>query len=216
MLFGKIDYINLLPFSIFVKRSQLPTRVKKSMDYKKSYPSKINKEFKARRVDAAFISSIESKRGNIKRHDLGIIAKKEVTSVLLCGEKDKPDPHSATSNQLAKVLGLKGEVVIGDRALQRYIQFPDECIDLAKRWHQKYKLPFVFARLCSNKNHKKYENLINSFINSHEKIPQYILKRYAKEKNIDTKEILKYLKLLDYKIATKEKVSLKIFLRKTS
>ena len=216
MLFGKIDYINLLPFTLFIKRSSLPTRVKKAMDYKKSYPSKINKEFKARRVEAAFISSIESKRGNIKRHSIGIVAKKEVTSVLLCGDKNIPDPHSATSNQLAHTLGLKGEVVIGDRALQRYIKNPSECIDLAQKWHEKYNLPFVFARLCSNKNHKVYEKLSKSFRNSHEKIPQYILKRYAKDRNIDANEILKYLRLLDYKIDTKEKISLKIFLGTTS
>lgn len=216
MNFGKIDYINLLPFTLFIKGAKLPTRIKMMMDHKMSYPSHINKEFKKRRVDAAFISSIESKRGNIVRHDLGIVAKKEVTSVLLCGNKDIPDPHSATSNQLAQTLGLKGEVVIGDKALARYLQNPTECIDLAKKWHEKYSLPFVFARLCSNKNHSKYYKIVSQFQHHHQKIPQYILKRYATQRNIPPQEILKYLRLLEYKLGKKEKKSLKIFLKKSA
>jgi chorismate dehydratase len=213
MIFGKIDYINLLPFTMFIKRSSLPSRIKQMMDHNQSYPAKINAKFKRRVVDAAFISSVESKRGNIQRLDLGIIAKKHVTSVLLCGDTPKLDPHSATSNQLAKVLGLQGEVVIGDRALQRYLKDPHECIDLAQKWFDKHSLPFVFARLCTNKHHEKFQILAKKFSQNPIKIPQYILKKYAAQRDIPPKEILKYLKLLEYKMGKKEKLSLKIFLK---
>ncbi len=52
MLFGKIDYINLLPFHIFLKRRSLQNSFKKAIEYKKDIPSNINKKFINKKVDA--------------------------------------------------------------------------------------------------------------------------------------------------------------------
>ncbi len=212
MLFGKIDYINLLPFYTFTKKNIKSSQLKQSIAYKKDFPSAINKKFKSRKIDAAFISSIESKRGNFHCLDIGIVAKKEIQSVLVKEGEFMPDSHSATSNALAKKLGLKGEVIIGDKALRAYIKNPDLYIDLAQAWYEKHQLPFVFAVLCVNKNSHYYEKLSKNFIKTKVQIPQYILKKYAKSRGISTKNILEYLKLVSYEIGTKEKKSLKKFL----
>ncbi len=217
MIFGKIDYINLLPFHLFLKRSSLNNALKKSCEYKKSFPSKINREFKYRRVDGAFISSIESNRKSIKTLPLGIVAKKHVTSVLVKkNSKSTQDPHSATSNVLARVLNIDGEVHIGDSALKLYLENPNNYTDLAKVWHENYKLPFVFARLSVNRHFYTYKKISDSFKNNHTKIPQYILKKYAYERNIPPKEILKYLSLISYEIGPKERRGLKLFLKKSN
>ena len=217
MIFGKIDYINLLPFHIYLKGSSLQNAFKKSSEYKKSYPSNINKQFKKRKVGGAFISSIESNRKYIKTLPLGIVAKKHVTSVLVKkNTKSSADPHSATSNVLAKVLHVEGEVIIGDKALKLFLENPDDYIDLAKEWTQRYSLPFVFAVLSVNNNFETYKKLSDNFKNKSIKIPQYILKRYAYERNIPPKEILKYLSLISYRIGIKEGRGLKLFLKKSN
>ena len=74
MIFGKIEYLNLLPFHVFMKRFTKSNQQKFSMEYKKNVPAKINAAFLNRRVDAAFISSIVAK--NSSHVNLGIIAKK--------------------------------------------------------------------------------------------------------------------------------------------
>ena len=61
MIFAKIDFINLLPFHIYIKKNISSTQTKSIIEYKKSYPSLINKKFKKRKVDSAFISSIASR-----------------------------------------------------------------------------------------------------------------------------------------------------------
>ncbi len=213
MLFGKIDYINLLPFHLFLKKSSLVNALKKSCEYKKSYPSNINREFKKRSIDGAFISSIESK--NRKTLPLGIVAKRSVTSVLV--KKNtiyKEDSHSATSNVLAKILKIDGEVIIGDKALKLFLKNSKNYIDLAEVWNDRYKLPFVFAVLCVNNHYKVYKKLTSSFKKTKIKIPQYILKKYAHERNISPKEILKYLSLISYEIGAKERKGLNLFLKK--
>ena len=80
MIFAKIDFINLLPITVYMKKNIKSSQLKAIIEYKKSYPSKINKKFKKREVDCAFISSIASK--GEKSLDFGIIARGEVTSVL--------------------------------------------------------------------------------------------------------------------------------------
>jgi chorismate dehydratase len=213
VLFGKIDYINLLPFYVFVKRYVKNSQFKQSMAYKKDFPSAINKKFRQRKIDAAFISSIESKRGNFKRLDLGIIAKGEIKSVLLKKGKYKPDSHSATSNLLAKKLNLEGEVIIGDKALKSYIKDPTIYIDLAKEWRDRYDMPFVFARFCVHKNIDYYEKLSKRFISKKIYLPNYIVKRYSKSRGIKVKDIKEYLKLVSYDLDIDAKSSLKRFLR---
>jgi len=209
MIFAKIDYINLLPFYIFLKRYLKNPADRAALEHKKGVPSKINEEFKKNKIDAAFISSIFSK--NQKCTDVGIIAKKEVLSVIVCGDKDRVDLESNTSNILAKVLNQKGEILIGDKALKRY-KIDKSCKDLAALWFKKYKLPFVFARLCYKKDKKIYEKLSKKFLNSKIKIPRYILKKYEKRSNLSRKDILNYLSLIEYKIDKKAKLSLKKFI----
>lgn len=215
MLFGKIDYINLLPFHVYLKKSNLSSAQKQAIEYKKSFPTNINKKFRKRQVNGAFISSIESNKKQIRTLSLGIVAKKNVNSVLVKkNTSSKNDPHSASSNVLAKILKIEGEVVIGDVALKLYLQNPDEYTDLAKVWNDKYNLPFVFARLSINKHFITYKKLSVNFKNNRNRIPQYILKQYADKRNISKKEILKYLSLISYDIGEKERRGLKLFLRK--
>ncbi|WP_281951586.1 MqnA/MqnD/SBP family protein [Nitrosophilus kaiyonis] len=209
MIFAKIDYINLLPFYVFLKRYLKNPSDRAALFHKKGVPSKINQDFKNNRVDAAFISSIYSY--NQKCTNLGIVAKKEVLSVIVCNGKEKDDIESNTSNVLAKILNLKGEVLIGDKALKRR-KIDNSCVDLAKEWYKKYKLPFVFARLCYKKNPKINKKIEKKFLNSHLKIPQYILKKYVKRSSLSQKEILHYLSLIEYKIDKKAEKSLKKFI----
>ena len=214
MIFGKIDYINLLPFHVFLKQSSLPNAFKRSCEHQKAVPSVINRKFRKRVVDAAFISSIESKRSNIKRLNIGIVAQKSVKSVLIKKGEPKSDPASATSNRLARVLGLEGEVFIGDRALKLYLEAPNDYVDLAKTWNEKYHLPFVFARFCVNARYTFYKRLSRQFVQHPIKIPNYILSKYAKERGITEKNIKEYLKLISYTIAKKEQKALYMFLKK--
>jgi chorismate dehydratase len=211
MIFAKIDFINLLPFYIFLKQNITSTQTKQIINYKKSYPSHINKKFKNRQIDAAFISSIVSR--NCKCLDAGIVAKGEVLSVLSVGnETYKKDYQSDTSNALAKILSLNGEVLIGDKALYHYHNAVDRDFqDLAKVWNDKHKLPFVFARLCYNKHQKKLEKLSKRFVKSKVFIPQYILENYAKRSRLSKNQIKHYLTKISYKIEQKEKMALKKF-----
>jgi len=215
MIFGKIDYINLLPFHIFLKSCNMNNAFKKAIEHKKGVPSFINKQFQKRQISAAFISSIYSNSKNIKTLPVGIVAKKQVKSVILKKGTSKDDPASATSNMLRRVLKIDGEIFIGDRALKMYLKNPKDYIDLAKLWNEKYNLPFVFAVLCTNKYYKIYKRLANKFKKKKIKIPQYILKEYAKKSDIEAKEIKEYLKLISYNINTKEKKALKLFLNKS-
>lgn len=208
MIFGKIDYLNLLPFHVFAKK-KMPSSAKNALHYKKGVPSQINTDFKMRRIDAAFISSIASK--NRRCLDVGIVAYKEVQSVLVCPGEAKSDTESATSNALATLLGLKGEVVIGDKALKRYYK-QEGCIDLARAWYEKYRLPFVFARLCYHKRNAFLDGIEKDFATKRIKIPQYILKEYAAKTGIEPQKILSYLEKIHYKIDTKAKKSLNIYL----
>lgn len=214
MIFGKIDYINLLPFHVFLKGSSLPNSFKQSLEYKKGVPSELNFKLRRRKIDAAIISSVTSTHPLYKRLDVGIVAKKEVKSVLVKEGEYAKDPASASSNALAKVLHVKGEVIIGDRALKAYLQNPDAYVDLAKLWNERTKLPFVFARFCVTKDKRFYEKIAKQFVKKRIKIPRYILARYAKERGVSQEDILEYLKLISYEIGPKEKRALKLFLTK--
>lgn len=214
MIFAKIDFINLLPVHVFLKKRVKSNQIKSIIRYKRSYPSKINKELKKSKVDSAFISSIAS-RGE-KRLDYGIIARKAVRSVILVPGKDKDDYQSATSNALAKILNLHGEVLIGDKALKFFHENPNvEVIDLALEWEKKFNLPFVFATLCYRKNGKLLKSIMKDFNKKHIKIPQYILNEYSSRTNVSNRNILEYLKLIDYDIKAKEKKAIKKFLTLT-
>lgn len=213
MIFGKIDYINLLPLHIYLKKYPLPNGFKKAMEYKKGVPSKLNKDLFYRRIDAAIISSIESARKKYKNLNLGICANKRVLSVLVekntCDEKD---PSSATSNALAKVLKQKGKVIIGDKALKLYLKNPNAYVDLCSLWYEKTGLPFVFARFSCVRKKALYTTILKKFTQKKIKIPYYILENYAKTRGLDIKHIKYYLdEVIYHKIGTKEKKALKLF-----
>jgi chorismate dehydratase len=214
VVFGKIEYLNLLPFHVFMKRFTKNSQQSMSMHYKRGVPSNINKKFSSRRVDAAFISSIHSKK--CRHVDLGIVAKKEVLSVLVIPHATKKDDtESATSNILANILGISGEVIIGDKALKYYLT-DQEYIDLAKEWNKRFKLPFVFAVLCYHKDKNLYKKVQNEFLKKKIKIPQYILKQASKRTSIKEKDILDYLNYISYEVNYKAKLGLKLFLNKHS
>ena len=212
MIFGSISYLNLLPFQVFLKRYLPYSSAKMAFNYKRNVPSKINKALRKRHINAGFISSIESPRYSCT--DLGIIANRAVYSVFIIEGKDKKDKESASSNQLAKILNLKGEVIIGDKALNYYLQ-GGKGIDLATAWYEETGLPFVFGRLCFNCYGKEIKDISKKFIKKPIRIPQYILKKEAKKRDITPKQLLWYLEHIEYKMDYKSKKSLQLFLKKS-
>lgn len=214
MNFGKIDYLNLLPFHVFLKRAKLSNAQKKGIEAKRGVPSKLCDDLKARRIDAAVISSIEARK--FKRLNMGICAKNEVISVLVRkNSARKLDAESRSSNMLSKILGLNGEVIIGDKALKAYLnEGKAEFFDLGQQWRQRTNLPFAFGQFACVKNEKVYKKIIKLFLKQKIHIPRYILNSYAKSRNIPADEILWYLNYIHYKISPKEQKALRIFINK--
>jgi len=210
VIFGSISYLNLLPFQVFLKRYLRHSSTKMAFTYKKDVPSGINKALRKRHINAGFISSIESSRYECS--DLGIISTGKVYSVFIIQGEHKIDNESASSNQLAKILNIQGEVIIGDKALKYYLN-GGEAIDLSEKWQEKTKLPFVFGRLCFNCYKKQIQKISKFFTKKPIKIPQYILKKEAKKRGITSKQLLWYLEHISYKMDYKAKRSLKLFLR---
>jgi chorismate dehydratase len=214
LIFAKIDFINLLPFYVFIKQNLKSSQQKQAINYHKSYPSIINKKFEKQTIDGAFISSIKSKNTNCT--NIGIVAKKDVLSVLSIHGDYEKDIQSDTSNILAKVLNIEGKILIGDKALIYFFKNKNQnYTDLAQEWNKRFNLPFVFARLCFNKYDKNFMQVCDKFINTKVKIPQYILKRYTKRSGLTQKQILFYLSKISYKIEYKEERALKKFFKLT-
>ena len=213
MIFGKIDYLNLLPFHVFLKRYPLTNGLKKAIEFKKGVPSKLNKELKNRKIDAAVISSAAGFSKRFRHLKFGIVAKAAVKSVLV--RKDSKllfDTASASSNYLSKVLGLSGEVIIGDRALKAYLnEGSDKFYDLGEIWHKRTNLPFVFGRFSCVKYYSSFERLTKSFHKKNIKIPNYILTKYSQTRNISPKDIRWYLKFISYTVEKKEQIALAKF-----
>lgn len=208
MIIGQIDYLNLLPFTLFIKQYK-NDKFFKIMQHHKSYPTQINQLFASKKIQAGFLSSLVSKKYN--RLDMGIIAYKKVFSVLICDGDEKADIESSSSNMLAKILDVKGKVLIGDKALKVYYNHNIEFRDLATLWYEKYNLPFVFAVFCVNKDYLFYKKLAKQFLKTKINIPQYILNKYSKTTNISKHNISSYLSNIHYKIGRKEKKALKKF-----
>lgn len=181
-----------------------------AFNYKRAVPSKINKALRSRGINAGFISSVESPRYSCT--DLGIIANRAVYSVFVIEGEEKKDNESATSNKLASILNIKGEVIIGDKALKYYLD-GGVGIDLATEWYKKTSLPFVFGRLCYNCYGNNIQKISKKFMQKPIKIPQYILKKESKKRGISSKQLLWYLGYIEYKMDYREKKSLKKFLR---
>ena len=210
MIFGSISYLNLLPFQVFLKKHLKHSSSKMAFNYKRDVPSAINKALRKGNINAGFISSIESSR--YRCTNLGIISNKMVYSVFVIEGEAKRDKESASSNQLAKVLNIQGEVIIGDKALKYYLN-GGEGTDLSQEWYNRTKLPFVFGRLCFNCYQQNVQNIARKFIEKPIKIPQYILKKEAKKRGITPKQLLWYLEHISYKMDYKAKRSLKLFLK---
>lgn len=198
MRFGRIDYLNLLPFHVFMKRYVRSSQAKMMLRHGENVPSAVNRAYRRREIDAAFISSIRAKR---QRHlHLGIIADGQVQSVLLF-ESDTPENDSAseTSNVLAAVLGLQGRVLIGDPALRAFYEGA-EAIDLAEAWQKRYGLPFVFAVLCYQAEGERMRRLGRAFERHPKKIPHYLLQRAAARSGVPPAVILSYLEHIHYRL----------------
>lgn len=212
MVFGKIEYLNLLPFHLQLKRFASKTHFQQSIHYKKGVPATINREFHARRIDAAFISSITAQK-YAKGATLGIVAKKEVLSVIVIPKAShQNDSESETSNTLAQLLQIKGEVLIGDKALRHQLTH-NNGIDLAQVWHERTRLPFVFALLCAHKNRNFLHHLENKLTKQQHKIPYYIIKQASLQSGLSITQINYYLSKISYSIGEKERRALAQFYR---
>ena len=221
MRFGKIDYLNLLPFEVFIRSYPKPSQFWLFYKKKKSYPAYLNKEFLFGRIDAGFVSSITALRARYEKFkpaNVGIIAKKRVISVICLPKESGEDYQSATSNALLKVLRLQGRVLIGDRALlevlEQHKRGERNYIDMGEKWAQREHLPFVFGRLCVRQNRAFYTKMMHAFTKKRVKIPQYILQKAESQSGVCKQEILKYLQVLSYKIDKKANFGVERFYRK--
>jgi len=210
--FGSIAYLNLLPFQVYMKRHSPSTQFAQMLGWRRAVPSVINHEFRRGSVHAAFISSIASRGCSCT--DLGIVADGAVHSVFVLPRERGDDPASETSNALARILGFDGRVLIGDAALKHRLS-GGEGIDLAQVWKQHTGLPFVFARLCYNRQGKRIRKLAKDFGSKEWKIPRYILEREAKKRGITPAQLQWYLNHIDYRIGWRERKGLRLFLKKT-
>ena len=210
MIFGKIDFLNLLPFHVFIKRYARSTQFQQCLHYHKGVPSALNREFAMRRIDAAFVSSITAQ--NCHHFGVGIVAQREVLSVLSLPNANKDDSDSATSNLLARILDIHGEVLIGDKALRYYYSGGDH-IDLGRVWHKRTELPFVFALLCTHNHTNELHSLSHAFTAKKVKIPYYILTEASRRSGLTPKQIIHYLKFISYKVGVKEMQGYKRFVR---
>jgi chorismate dehydratase len=181
-----------------------------AFNYKRDVPSAINKALRKGHINAGFISSVESSR--YRCTNLGIISNQMVYSVFVIRGEAKKDVESASSNQLAKILNLQGRVIIGDKALKYYLE-GGKGADLSQEWYNQTKLPFVFGRLCFNCYKKSVQNIAKKFTQKPIKIPQYILKKEAKKRDITPKQLLWYLEHISYKMDYRSNKSLKLFLK---
>lgn len=207
--FGRIDYLNLLPFHVFMKRYTRYSQAKMMLRHGANVPAVINRDFRRRKIDAAFISSIRAKHAHRAR--LGIVAEGEVRSVLvLPGEQRVTDPASETSNALAAVLGVRGRVIIGDPALRAYLDGA-EAVDLAAAWQARTGLPFVFAVLCYRGNPERIRRLQRAFLRGRVSIPFYLLAHAARRSGVAPLQIRAYLGLIRYALTYREQRALKLF-----
>jgi len=193
-----------------MKRALRHNAAQMSFRYKRDVPARINRALRRRRINAAFVSTAASR--NLHCTEAGIVAKGSVYSVLLLPGEHSDDPASASSNALAKMLGLEGRVLIGDAALRHYLD-GGEGIDLAKAWYDKTGLPFVFARLCCNRHCDKVDALARRFVRSRTRIPRYILVREARKRGITPAQLQWYLRHIHYTVDRDARLSLKRFMK---
>lgn len=204
---GAINYLNLLPFYLFLKRRGMLQK----MVIKWGYPAQINRWLEEGRIDGAFISSVRSI--GKKCLPVGIGSRGAVWSVILCPGGDRNDRESNTSNLLKIALDEVGEVIIGDKGLKRYFQPENECRDLGELWFQKYGLPFLFARFCCRRRCAQFEKVLKEFVKRPVKIPQYILKLEAEKRGLSPQLVKEYLQLIHFPIGWREERGFKLFIK---
>ncbi|MFN7172870.1 MAG: menaquinone biosynthetic enzyme MqnA/MqnD family protein [Fimbriimonadaceae bacterium] len=154
MKVGAVRYLNAFPLWRCVEGVRLGT------------PNQLSEWLEVGSVDAALTSSIEAFRsGRRILGGYGVCACGPVESVLLLGDLGAsgatfaPDPHSRTSNALARIIlaqryGIHPaiapaaeadlRVVIGDPALKLDTD-RGPYLDLGREWQELTQLPFVFA-----------------------------------------------------------------------
>lgn len=227
MKFGTIEYLNLAPFDVFIKSYPTTSSFKKTLQLRKSYPAKLNKEFLFKRIDAGFISSIAGHKCFLdsKFCNAGIISKGAVWSVLVKKEGNGFDQESATSNALLRVLNLEGRVIIGDKALRYYqgARLDIDYKDMGLEWYKRTGLPFIFGEMCFNNHGDFYNKMIDAFNKKLGrcrdgkfkglKIPHYIIMEYIDKVGVKKELALKYLQRIYYHICPREKAALKRFYR---
>lgn len=210
MKIGRIEYLNLLPFFVFLKRFPLTTASKQFALHHHSYPAKLNTDYLFRRIDSGFISSFAARKQRLSC--AGIVGKGKVQSVLAIIGESGADYQSATSNALLQTLQINGRVLIGDRALVFYLTHDKSAfVDLAEAWFAKHRLPFVFGRFCYQTKSALHGKIARGFVQSRVKIPDYILSQAARDTKIEPKHIRAYLRQIFYKIGAKERKSIRVF-----
>lgn len=210
MKIGRIEYLNLLPFFVFLKQSPLTTATKQFAQSHHSYPAKLNRDYLFRRIDSGFISSFAARKQRLSC--AGIVGRGKVQSVLaIIGERGE-DEQSATSNALLQTLHINGRVLIGDRALVFYLAHDSSTfVDLAEAWFAKHRLPFVFGRFCYQTKSALHEKLARHFVQTRVKIPHYLLTQASRQTGIAPQHIRDYLCQIFYQIGAKERKSIRIF-----
>ena len=184
---------------------------------KKSYPAKLNQDFLFGRIDAGFISSIAGYDSHYAHRACpsGIIAKGAVWSVIV-KKGSGFDYQSDTSNALSQILGLQGEVLIGDRALV-FKRSGGEFEDMGEKWWECTGLPFVFGRLCFRAHGEligRISRMFNKrYATKRKKIPHYMLAAAARRSGLEPWYILEYLEHIFYAMGSKEKHGLERFYR---
>ncbi|MDE7173748.1 MAG: menaquinone biosynthesis protein, partial [Helicobacter sp.] len=133
MKIGRIEYLNLLPFFVFLKQSPLTAATKQFAHNHHSYPAKLNADYLFRRIDSGFISSFAARKQRLSC--AGIVGRGKVQSVLaIIGERGE-DYQSATSNALLQALGISGRVLSGERELAFFLANDHrEFLELAASW----------------------------------------------------------------------------------
>jgi len=192
-----------------MKRYLRSSRSQMMLRHGANVPSAINRAYRVRKIDAAFISSIRAE--GQKHLNLGIIADGAVQSVLLLpSQTPRTDRASETSNVLAAVLGLQGRVLIGDPALRAFLE-GTEAVDLAEEWKRRHGLPFVFALLCYQAEHVQMRKLGRAFERHPKKIPQYLLHRASQRTGVAPEHIRTYLQGIHYRMDHRARRSLQKF-----
>lgn len=179
--FGVVPYLNAIPLTATLKEHAPDCRLDRRP------PVELAGALLEKQCDVALvpIADILAHPELEILADLGVAAEKRVGSVLILSsspiEEIKTlllDPESSTSNALARIILAKhykrkvkfltpdtakgkpcdGELLIGDRALQRSGS-TDWQYDLVSEWHAMTGQPFVFAAWATRRDHPNRQAL---------------------------------------------------------